>query len=792
MTIEIAAVLGTIVFAVVLFVTERLPMEVVALLVLAGLALSGLVTPTEALSGFSNPAVVTVWAVFILSGGLSSTGVATLLGQQVMRLAGHRAGSAAPQGEVRLMVVIMLSAGLMSAFMNNVGVAALLLPVVMDIARRTGHPPSRLLMPLAFGALLGGLNTLIGTPPNILVSDALRDYGLRPFQLFDYARVGLPVTLAGMTFMVLVGRRLLPVRDPVKEELPGAKARNLREFYGLQERLSLLRLPADSPLAGRTLAQSRLGAVLGLNVVAVLRNQRTQLAPKPDTLLQAGDRLLVQGRLEPLANLGRDHLLLEEGALEVDRLVSSEMGIAEIWLSPGSSLVGQNLLQSGFRRRFGVNVLAVRHDDTIRRVDVRDRPLQGGDILLVQGSHAALEALHSPPDFEFVRPVSDVDVANIYHLHERLVALHVPDDSTLVGRTLADSRLGAAFGLMVLGIQRGEATHLMPGPEEQILAHDTLLVEGRAGDLAALRGLGALEVEREAPPELGGLQSAEVRLAEVVLSPHTTLAAKTLREIHFREKYGLSVLAIWRDGRAHRSALGDMALRLGDALLLYGPHQKLKVLGSEPDFLVLTEEAQAAPRLERAPWALGIMAAVLLPVILGWVPISIAAVAGAVLMILSGCLTMEEAYRHIEWQAVFLIAGMLPLGIAMERTGAAQFLAEGLVASLGGFGPYAIVAGLFFLGTLATQVMPSAAVAVLLVPMAYNTAVDLDISPYALMITVAAAASASFLSPVGHPANLLIMGPGGYRFVDYIRVGLPLTLVVLVVLLLVLPVFWPF
>jgi di/tricarboxylate transporter len=188
----------------------------------------------------------------------------------------------------------------------------------------------------------------------------------------------------------------------------------------------------------------------------------------------------------------------------------------------------------------------------------------------------------------------------------------------------------------------------------------------------------------------------------------------------------------------------------------------------------------------------GIMAAVLLPVIVGWVPISIAAVAGAVLMILTGCLTMEEAYRHIEWQAVFLIAGMLPLGLAMDQTGAAQFLAEGLVATLGGFGPLAIVAGLFVLGTAATQVMPSPAVAVLLAPMAFNAAADLNISPYALMMTVAMAASASFLSPVAHPANVLIMGPGGYRFVDYIRVGLPLTLVVLVVLLLSLPVFWPF
>jgi di/tricarboxylate transporter len=502
--------------------------------------------------------------------------------------------------------------------------------------------------------------------------------------------------------------------------------------------------------------------------------------------------LLVQGRLERLAELGRNHVLLQEGALEVDRLISSEMGIAELRLSPGSSLVGQTLLHSGFRRRFDVNVLALRRGDTIWRVDVRDLPLQEGDTLLVQGSYPALEALHSPPDFEFVRPASGADVAAIYHLHERLVALHVPDDSTLVGRTLAESRLGAAFGLTVLGIQRGDATHLMPGPEEQVQAHDTLLVEGRAADLTTLRGLKALEVEDKAPPELSALESAQIGLAEVMLSPHTTLVGKTLRQLHFRGKYGLTVLAIWRGGRAYRSDLGERALHLGDALLVYGPYDKLKVLGSEPDFLVLTEEAQAPPRLERAPWAVGIMAAVLLLVILGWVPIAIAAVAGAVLMVLIGCLTMEEAYRHIEWRAVFLIAGMLPLGLAMEQTGAAQFLAEGLVGSLGSVGPLAVVVGLFLLGVAATQIMPSAAVAVLLSPMAFNAAADLGVSPAPLFMTVAMAASASFLSPVAHPANLFIMGPGGYRFVDYIRVGLPLTLVVLAVLLLTLPVFWPF
>jgi di/tricarboxylate transporter len=251
-------------------------------------------------------------------------------------------------------------------------------------------------------------------------------------------------------------------------------------------------------------------------------------------------------------------------------------------------------------------------------------------------------------------------------------------------------------------------------------------------------------------------------------------------------------LAIWREGRAYRSNLRDMALRLGDAFLLHGPRDRLKVLGSDPEFLVLTEEAQEAPRSKKAPLAVGIMAAVLVPVIAGWLPIGVTAVAGVVLMVLSGCLTMDEAYRSIEWKAIFLIAGMLPLGIAMERTGAAAYLAEGMVALIGGFGPLVVLAGLFILAALASQVMPNPAVAVLLAPIAYNTATDMGISPYPLMMTVAISASAAFLSPVGHSANVLVMGPGGYRFSDYTKAGLPLTLVVLIVSVLAVPVFWPF
>jgi di/tricarboxylate transporter len=780
MTIEIGIVLGILGIAVVLFVTEWIRVDVVAMLVLGSLALTGLLSPAEALSGFSNPAVVTVWAILILSAALSRTGVAGLIGHRLLGLAGT--------SETRLVVVIMLTVGILSGFMNDIGVAALFLPVVIDIARRIEIPPSKLLMPLAFAALLGGLNTLIGTPPNILISEALQQANLQPFGMFDYTPVGVVVMLAGIAFMVLVGRRLLPSRDTTKV-YAGTDEMDYKELYDLDERMVVIQLPQDSALAGKTLAQSRLGSVLGLNVIAIIRDGRTQLAPDSHDLLRAGDRLLVEGRLDRLTELQNgQHLILEDQNLTIERLKSAEIEVVEVTIQPDTMLIGKTLFQTGFRQRYGAIVLAIRRGEHVWRTNLENIPLQADDVLLIQGPRAQIDTLRDESELL----ITEVQTTSVYQLEERLMVVQVPANSSLVGKTLMESRLGDSFGLGVLGVVRQGKTQLMVDPEEQLAAGDTLLVKGKKEDLLTVDGLQTLQVETPAPTDITRLETEKVGLQEAVLSPHSTLAGKTLRELHFRVKYGLNVLAIWREGRAYRSNLRDMTIRFGDALLLYGSRDKIRILGSEPDFLVLTEEAQEAPRLEKAPIAILIMALVLLAVIIDLAHIAIAAVVGVVLMILTRCLTMEEAYRAIEWKAVFLIAGMLPLGIAMQQTGAASFLAEGMVSVIGGFGPLAVMAGLFILAALASQVMPNPAVAVLLAPIALNTAKDLSVSPYPLMMAVAVSASAAFLSPVGHSANVLIMGPGGYRFSDYTKVGLPLTLVVLLVVLVVMPIFWPF
>ncbi len=778
-------VIAILLAAVVLFVTEKLRMDLVALLVLAALSVTGLVTPVQALSGFSSPAVVTVWAMFIISGGLSVTGVAQILGRQIMRLAG--------EGEARLTVVIMSVAGLMSAVMNNVGVAAMLLPVVINIARQTKRPSSKLLMPLAYGSLLGGLTTLIGTPPNILVSDALRDYGLRPFGLFDFTPIGLAIMISGIAFVALVGRHLLPTRDPVQESVANnGGGHSLRGAYDIRERLSTLKISVDSPLVGQSLAASRLGSALRLNIIAINRNGQTILAPRPETILVGGDRLIAQGKVEPLHEIQEGQfLILDDDLADQAAQVRQSIGLAELKLADQAQVVGLTLYQAEIRQRFGVSVVAIQRNGRLQQVNLQDTRLQAGDRLLLQGKHEPLRALAAKNWGEW-QLLDDTAVARIYGIKRQFSGLRLPAESLLVGRTLRESRLGDAFGLAVMAIVRGDETDLMPESNSVLAADDILLVWGTTANLNSLRGLQKIEIIAQMPVTTEALESAEVGLAEIVLSPQTTLEGKTLRQLHFREKYGLNVLAIWRKGQPHRSDLRDMELRFGDAVLLYGRREKIRLLSSEPDFLVLTEPAPETLRHKKAPVAVGILVLILLPVLFGYLPISIAAVVGATLMVLLRCLTMEEAYRYIEWPAVFLIAGMLPLGIAMEQTGAASLIANGVISALGSLGPHAIIFGIYLITAVATQIIPTAALVVLMAPIAFNTATDLSISPLPLMMTVAIAASASFSSPVSHPANVMIMGPGGYRFMDYVRVGLPLTLLVMILTVLLVPVVWAF
>ena len=785
MSPEIIAVLAILVAVIILLVTEWTPLEVLALLVMGGLAISGLVTPKEALAGFSNPAVVTIWAVFMLSGGLTRTGIANILGRQLLKVAGS--------AQSMLVVIIMTISGVLSAFMNNVAVAALMLPVVMDIARKTDRSPSVLLMPLAFGSLLGGLTTMIGTPPNILVSEALGENGLEPFGLFDFSPVGLLVMASGIAFVTLIGTRLLPQRNPARETAD--TRRDYRSQYRLQESLFQIRIPEGSALVGKTLARSRLGSAFGLTVVGITRSGQTLLAPNITETIRIDDLLTVKGNPEQVEEMNHwGQLLVETDAIGTRALFDHGMQVARVGLAPDSAFVKQSLAALGFRNRFGLNVLAVERNGRQIDTDLKTHPLDAGDILVVHGPADKIAALGDEADLLPPEPIQVTEMDRESLPGQFLRQLRVPESSKLVGVTLSESRLGDAVDVQILCIVDRDGAARIPLSDDRLKAGDQLIVWG-AEDMVSillmqgLEGMFVKDSDRHADAAM--LEDSQVGLVEVMLSPHSVLSGKTLSEMNFREKYGLTVLAIWRKGKAYRDDLRDMALQFGDALLLYGPWNRINLLGREPDFLVLTETAQEAPREKKARLALAIMAAVLIPVIFNWLPIYIAVVIGAALMVLAGCLTMEEAYRYIEWKAVFLIAGMLPLGTALDKTGAARMLAETVVSALGPFGPHAVLFGLLVITFIGTSIIPTAALVVLMVPIALETAAGLGISPYALMMGIAMAASSSFTSPISHPANVLVMGPGGYRFIDYVKVGLPLTVIVLIVLMIALPIFWP-
>jgi len=589
-------VLGILAASVVLFVSEKLRVDVVAMMVLVALVLTGLVTVEEAFSGFASPAVITVWAVFIVSGGLTRSGVADLIARQVVRLAGR--------SQLRLTVLIMLAVGVMSAFMNNIGAVAILLPAVMSVARETDIPPSKLLIPLAWASLMGGNMTMIGTPPNILASSILESYAnIEPFRFFDFTPMGVVVLGAGILYMVLVGRHLLPKRTP---------GGDLADSYPVQEYLTESRVAEDSPLLGKTVREADLENRHGLNVIHI-------------------------------------HLCCQEG-------------------------------------------------ETVPAMT--DHRLQAGDELHLEAT--------------------------------------------------ADAILAAR-----------QALGLIPVPDRRIQPWEP-------------------EPERSA-----------FELAEVVLSPTSALRGKTLRQIDFRSRFGLAALAIRHHGETLFARLGDVSLDFGDSLLIQGPVDKINLLRRERDFLLLDMPPLEMRRTQKAPLAIAILLGVLVVVTAGWLHVSAAMFIGALLMVLSGTLTMDEAYRSIEWKSVFLIAGMLPLGLAMENTGTARLLADQIVGLVGDWGPLAVMMGIFVLTGLLTEVMSNAAATVLAVPIAIDAALGLGADPHAFVMAIVIAASTSFLMPIGHQVNVLVFGPGGYRFSDYTKVGVWLNLVLLILTALVLPLIWP-
>lgn len=595
MTSEIALTLAIIVAALVVFGTEKLRVDVVALLVLLTVGLTGLIGPEEVFAGFSNSAVITVWAVYIVSGGLFKAGVADILGKFILRLSGVN--------EMRLIAVIMLTCGIMSAFMNNVGATAMLMPAVISVAKQTKIPVSKLLIPLSFSSLLGGKMTLIGTPANILATSIVERYGLPTFGFFDFTPIGVVVLVTGVLYMVFIGRRFLPVRQPPGTGTPEIKGQ-LRYY------ISEVRVLPEGNLAGKTLLESKLGAEYDLTVIAIVRDGNTIIELERTTVIQQGDILLMEGSAEDL--------------------------------------------------------LRARHD---------------------------------------------------------------------------------------LGL---------------VTAH-----------------------ESKNHTQLDRLSEEEIGIVEATLAPRSSIVDRDLRSLNFRERYGFTVLAVRRQGEIITTRLRNIKFQFGDDLLLQGPRDRMAELEENNDFLVLEPLEVPESRRRKMPIAIGLMLLVIGLVLFAGLDIAIAMVIGAVGMVLSGTLSMDEAYDSIDWRTVFLVAGMLPLGTAMEATGTARYIADTMLNMIGGWGPMAALAGMYILAALITQPMSNAAAMVLVVPIALDTAISLDANHLTFTLAVVIGAATSFLTPVGHKANVLVFGPGGYKFFDYARVGALLTVFLFIATMIALPIFFP-
>jgi di/tricarboxylate transporter len=369
--------------------------------------------------------------------------------------------------------------------------------------------------------------------------------------------------------------------------------------------------------------------------------------------------------------------------------------------------------------------------------------------------------------------------------------VRVLENGRLAGHNLLDSRLGTDYDLTVVSIIRDGEVRTTPDRHTQIQPDDLLIVQGAVQDLMIAKDALGLAIETESYVDLDELDRDEAHIVEATLAPRSHMMGRTLNSIQFRDQYGFTVLAIRREGEVITRRLRDVRLRFGDALLLQGPRHRLRALHEGNEFLVLEPVTIPLHRRQKMPIAIGLMVLVVGLVLFAGIHISTAMVIGGVAMVLTGCLTMDEAYESIDWRTVFLVAGMLPLGMAMESTGTARYIADLMLNALGGYGPLAALGGIYILAALITQPMSNAAAIVLVVPIAVDTALSLGVNHQTFTLAVVIGAVTSFLTPVGHKANVLVFGPGGYKFFDYARVGALLTIFLFIATMIALPILYP-
>ncbi|WP_339856379.1 SLC13 family permease [uncultured Nisaea sp.] len=594
MTFEQIAILAIVVGALAAFIWGRYRIDLVAMLALLLSVAAGVVDPLTAFSGFGHPAVITVVAVLGMSAALTRSGAVGVIAERIaQRTKSDRAKTFSLIG----------LAGLMSSVMNNVGALALLMPITLSVARKAGLSPSRLLMPLSFASLLGGMITLIGTPPNIIIADYRRKAVGESFQMFDFLPVGLAVAAAGILYLVFIGIKLVPNRRGNDEG---------KRLFELSSYVTEFRVPADSRMIGQTISA-------------------------------LGDRNEEGGRPTVLA-------LLRDNERLVRRLTRE--------------------------------------------------PLLEGDLLLAHGSAEQIEA----------------------------------------------------------AVQKGL-------------------------ELVDAKELDAIKSDMS--------EDAELSVVEAVMPPRAWIEGRSAAMLRLRSRYGLNLLGVARGGAPINTRLRDVRFRAGDVLMLQGDSDQIYGTISSLGCLPLAQRRMSLERPNILVPALLFLAAIIAASV-GILPAAVTLAAGLAAMVLTDNISMGEVYDAIDWQIVVLLGAMIPVGTAMHETGAAGLIAGALAGAVADVSLYLVLALLLMLTMFLTDMMNNAATALVMAPVALGISEQLSVNPDPLLMAVAIGSSSAFLTPIGHQNNLLVMGPAGYRFGDYWRVGLPLDLLIIAVAVPLLPVVWPF
>ncbi|MEN8149030.1 MAG: SLC13 family permease [Planctomycetota bacterium] len=581
---------GTLVVAMVLFITKLIPLEATALSIPVVLAVTGTIDPADAaLKGFGNGAVIALGGIFILSAGLKESGVATLMARLLQRVGG--------KSPFRLTVLIMITTAVLSAVMSNAATVAVFLPAVIALGLRAGIPNSRLMMPLAYSAILGGTLTLISTTPNLILAGELDRLtnGARELGMFEFGIVGVPVAAIGIVYMALVGCRMLP-KSPLGDREKKDVRRELESRFRVRKHLYRMRVTLGSRLVGKTIGESGIGLKYEVEIAQVLR-----------------------------------------------------MG--------------------GIRRRYFDATPALR--------------LEQGDVLYVDGRPHAVRTCAETEGLEY----------------------------RMAGRETVEKLLG--------------------------------------------RGL---------------------NFAEVTISPHSECFGRDLKQVNFRGRFGLTVLAIWRQGEAIEKGIADTPLLLGDTLLVYGPDRKIRRMHGDDDFVVLARPT-GTEDVRCAPVALIILALALLPPVFKWLPLSVSALGAALLMVGTRCVSLRAARRAVDWRILFLIIGTIPLGDALYQTGVAERVAASLFPADSGVGPLYVFGMLFLVAAILSTTSNNAAAAVILAPVALSAAASSGVDVHKAFLAVAYGTSCAFILPFAHQCNLMVMGPGGYSTKDFAKVGIGLSIV---------------